>query len=255
MMSKEKRINQYQENYLNQYGFEAQMVKYRRKLVMERLNAIKPRTVIEVGCGSELLYQHYFRVAGAVDQWVIVEPGSEFYGIASKSGLPNLVAIQGFFEEAILQIKAHLPTPPDMIIISSVLHEVASPRELLGAAQSIMGEQSVLHVNVPNATSFHRMLAKSMGLINDVKVLSTRNLELLQQRVYDAASLRIDIEATGLAVVSAGGYLVKPFTHVQMQTISTQLGEAVLDGLYQMGKDRPELASEIYLEAARHDRK
>jgi len=248
-MNKENRINQYQENYLNQYGFEAQMVKYRRKLVMERLDAIKPRTVVEVGCGSELLYQHYFQVAGAVDQWIIVEPGSEFYGIATKSGLPNLVAIQGFFEEAIPQIQVHLPTPPEMIIISGVLHEVASPRELLRAAQNIMGQQSVLHVNVPNATSFHRMLAKSMGLIDDVKVLSTRNLELLQQRVYDAASLRIDVEATGLAAASQGGYLVKPFTHAQMQAIFPFIGEAVLDGLYQMGKDQPELASEIYLEA------
>lgn len=248
-MGKEKRINQYQENYLSQYGFEAQMVKYRRQLVMERLNAIKPRTLVEVGCGSELLYQHYFQAAGAVDQWVIVEPGSEFYGIAAKCGLPNLAAIQGFFEEAIPQIKALLPTPPDMIIISSVLHEVASPRELLRAAQSIMGEQSVLHVNVPNATSFHRMLAKSMGLIDDVKVLSTRNFELSQQRVYDAASLRTDIEASGLAVVNEGGYLVKPFTHAQMQAITPDIGEAVLDGLYQMGKAHPKLASEIYLEA------
>jgi len=248
-MNKENRINQYQDTYLNQYGFEAQMVKYRRRLVLEKLSAIKPETVVEVGCGAELLYQHYIQAGGAVEQWVIVEPGSEFYGIASKSGLPNLSVIQGFFEEVILQIKAILPTPPDLIIISGVLHEVASPRELLRAAQSIMGEQSVLHVNVPNATSLHRMLAKSMGLINDVKDLSTRNLELLQHRVYDAASLREDLEATGLAVVNGGGYLVKPFTHEQMQTISPQLGEAVLDGLYQMGKDHPELASEIYLEA------
>lgn len=248
-MNKENRINQYQENYLNQYGFEAEMVKYRRKLVMERLDALKPRTVVEVGCGPELLYQHYFQVAGAIDQWVIVEPGNEFYAIASESGLPNLTAIQGFFEEAIPQIKALLPTPPDMIIISSVLHEVPSPRELLRAAKSIMGEQGVLHVNVPNATSFHRMLAKSMGLIDDVKVLSTRNLELLQQRVYDAASLRIDIEASGLAVVNEGGYLVKPFTHAQMQAIAPHVGETVLDGLYQLGKEHPELASEIYLEA------
>lgn len=248
-MSKENRINHYQESYLNQYGFETQMVKYRRKLVMERLDAIKPSTVVEVGCGSELLYQHYFQVAGAIAQWIIVEPGSEFYGMASNSGLPNLAVIQGFFEEAVPQIRALQPAPPDMIIISSVLHEVMSPKELLRAAQSIMGDQSVLHVNVPNATSLHRILARSMGLIDDVKGLSTRNLELLQQRVYDAASLKIDIEMAGLVVANAGGYLVKPFTHAQMQTISPYIGEAVLDGLYQLGKAHPELASEIYLEA------
>lgn len=250
-MNKENRINQYQENYLNQYGFEAQMVKYRRQLVMERLNAIKPKTVLEVGCGSELLYQHYYQAEGAVDQWVIVEPGSEFYGIASKSGLPNLIAIQGFFEEAIPRIKAHLSTAPDMIIISGVLHEVATPLDLIKAARSLMGEKSVLHVNVPNATSVHRMLARSMGLIHDVKTLSARNLELLQHRVYDAASLRSDIEASGLAVINEGGYLMKPFTHAQMQAIIPYIGETVLDGLYQLGKDQPELASEIFIEARR----
>jgi 2-polyprenyl-3-methyl-5-hydroxy-6-metoxy-1,4-benzoquinol methylase len=248
-MNKEKQINQYQEIYLNQYGFEAQMVRYRQRMVIERLNAIKPKTVIEVGCGADLLYQHYIHRGDTVDQWIIVEPGTKFYGIASKSGLPNLITIQGFFEEAVPQIKTQLPTPPDMIIMSGVLHEVASPRELLRAAKSLMGQQSVLHVNVPNATSLHRMLGKSMGLIKDVKDLSTRNIELSQQRVYDAASLRIDIDATGLSVVSEGGYLVKPFTNDQMQTLSPQLGAAVLDGLYQLGKDLPALASEIYLEA------
>ncbi len=250
-MNKENRIIHYQDNYLNQYDFEVQMVKYRRKLVLERLNAYQPRVVVEVGCGSELLYQHYLQAEGAVDQWVIVEPGSEFYGIASKSGLQNLVTIQGFFEDAISQINALLSKPPDMIIIASVLHEVASPRELLRAAKKIMDRQSVLHVNVPNSTSFHRMLAKSMGLINDLQAFSARNLELMQHRVYDAASLRVDMEAIGLAVVSEGGYLVKPFTHAQMQTIFPQLGEAVLDGLYQLGKAHPELASEIYLEASK----
>lgn len=248
-MNKETQINQYQEIYFSQYGFEAQMVKYRQRMVMERLDAIKPKTVIEAGCGADLLYQHYIHGGGAVDQWIIVEPGTEFYGIASKSALPNLVTIQGFFEEAVSQIRAQLRTAPDMIIMSGVLHEVASPRELLGAAKNLMGQQSVLHVNVPNATSLHRMLGKSMGLIKDVKDLSKRNIELLQQRVYDAASLRVDIDATGLAVVREGGYLVKPFTNDQMQTLSPQLGVAVLDGLYQLGKDLPALASEIYLEA------
>lgn len=248
-MNKESRIHQYQENYRTQYGFEAEMVKYRRKFVMERLNAIKPKTVVEVGCGSELLYQHYYQEKGAVDQWIIVEPGTEFYCVASKSGLVNLVAIQGFFEDAIPQIRAQLPTPPDMIIMSSVLHEVSSPQDLLKAAQRIMGEQSVLHVNVPNATSFHRMLAKAMGLIGNVNKLSARNLELLQHRVYDATSLRLDIEASGLEIVSEGGYLVKPFTHAQMQAIYPHIGDAVLDGLYQLGKEHPELASEIYAEA------
>jgi hypothetical protein len=104
-------------------------------------------------------------------------------------------------------------------------------------------------VNVPNATSFHRLLAKSMGLINDIKSPSTRNTELLQHRVYDVSSLRKEIEAIGLVMVGNGGYLVKPFTHAQMESISPYIGEDVFDGLFHLGKSLPDLASEIFIEA------
>ena len=248
-MSKEQRINQYQRNYLSQYGFEAEMVKYRHRLLMERLRANNPQTVIEVGCGAELLYGHYIQAGESAEQWLIVEPGNEFYDIAANSGLPNLTVLRGFFEEMAPQIRECMPKAPDMIIMSSVLHEVAAPGDLLKVAVALMDERSALHVSVPNATSMHRMLAKSMGLINDLEVLSTRNLELLQRRVYDLESLRKEIETAGLSSVSEGGYLVKPFTHEQMQSISPYLGEEVLDGLYQLGKDHQSWASEIYLEA------
>lgn len=248
-MKKENRISQYQENYLNQFGFEAEMVKYRRKLVMERMAAIKPRVVVEVGCGSDLLYQHYLQVEGEVARWIIVEPGSEFYGIAAASGLPNLQVIQGFFEDATPQLKEYLPMPPDMIIISGVLHEVEYPIKLIEAAKSIMGERSVLHVNVPNATSFHRLLAKSMGLIGDVKEMSGRNVKFMHYHVFDAKSLRKEIEAAGLVPIAEGGYFIKPFTHAQMELVAADVGEKVLDGLYTLGKELPDLASEIFIEA------
>ena len=248
-MSKENRISQYQENYLNQFGFEAEMVKYRRKLVMERMAAIKPKVVVEVGCGSDLLYQHYLQIAGEVERWIIVEPGSKFYQIAAASGLPNLITIQGFFEDSIQQLKEYLPRPPDMIIISGVLHEVEYPIKLIEAAKSIMGERSVLHVNVPNATSFHRRLAKSMGLIGDVKELSGRNVKFMHYHVHDQKTLRDEIEAAGLVPCHEGGYFIKPFTHTQMEGVATHVGDKVLDGLYTMGKELPDLASEIYIEA------
>lgn len=248
-MKDSDRINQYQEHYLNQYGFEAVMVKYRRKLVMERMAAIKPKTVVEVGCGCELLYQHYLQVAGKVERWIIVEPGHVFHDIAAASNLPNLEVIHGFFEDATQQVKELLPMPPEMIVISGLLHEVASPIKLLGAARSIMGERSVLHANVPNATSLHRLLAKSLGLIGNVKELSARNTKLMQFKVYDSNSLRYDIEAAGLAPIEKGGYFIKPFTHEQMELVAAQIGEAVLDGLYSLGKELPDLASEIYIEA------
>ena len=250
-MSKENRINHYQDNYLTQFGFETEMVKYRRKLVLERIGVNKPRIVVEVGCGSDLLYEHYLEAGGEVDHWIIVEPGSKFHQIASEKGLPNLVAINAFFEDSIPMLKEHLPRPPDMIIISGVLHEVEHPVKLLEAAKSIMDENSVLHANVPNATSFHRELAKSMGLIADTREMSGRNVKFMHYRVHDQHNLRAEIEAAGLAPFHEGGYFIKPFTHAQMESVAKIVGDKVLDGLYVMGKEMPHLASEIYIEARR----
>jgi hypothetical protein len=82
-----------------------------------------------------------------------------------------------------------------------------------------------------------------------LKEKSERNVQLQQQRVFDRESLRSQVARSGLEVLEDGGYLVKPFTHAQMELIREQLGAAVLDGLFQLGKEAPEWASEIFVEA------
>jgi SAM-dependent methyltransferase len=242
-------ITQYESAYLADYGFESVMVAYRRRMLLERLALHKPATVLEIGCGSELLYRHYLGQGGQIERWIIVEPGERFAACARASNLPNLHVIQAFFEDATGQIGALLPASPQLVICSGVLHEVPDAHRLLAAIASVMGGHTLLHVNVPNAASFHRRLAKSMGLIQHLRAMSERNLQLLQHRVYDREALEEDLGAAGLKVTESGGYLIKPFTHGQMERITPALGDAVLDGLYQLGKEAPEWASEIFAEA------
>lgn len=242
-------IAQYESAYLADYGFESVMVAYRRRMLLERLAQYTPRTVVEIGCGSELLYRHYLEQGGQVEQWIIVEPGEQFANTARAADLPKLQVIQAFFEDVTEQIRERLPAPPQLIVCSGVLHEVPDAHRLLASIASVMGSHTLLHVNVPNATSFHRRLAQSMGLIQELRAMSERNQQLLQHRVYDRDTLEQDLRAAGLTVAASGGYLVKPFTHGQMERITPTLGDAVLDGLYRLGKDAPEWASEIYAEA------
>lgn len=242
-------ITQYESAYLADYGFESVMVEYRRRMLLERLRKIQPKVVVEVGCGSELLYTSYFKQAESVDCWIIVEPGQMFFESAQMQNLPNLHVIHGFYEDASAQIAQWLQRAPDLVICSSVLHEVPDAHHLLAAIAETMGEGTLLHVNVPNAMSFHRRLAKAMGLIQDLKAKSDRNQQLLQHRVYDIDSLKKAMSQAGLAVCESGGYLLKPFTHTQMEAITPVVGDKVLDGLYELGKESPEWASEIYVEA------
>lgn len=245
-----RNIKQYESAYLADYGFESVMVEYRRKMLLERLRKIQPRVVIEVGCGSEMLYGHYLEHAAPVDCWTIVEPGQQFFELAQAQKLRNLHVIQGFFEEAVAQLHQILPRVPDLVICSCVLHEVPDAHRLLAAIARVMGEKTLVHVNVPNASSFHRQLARAMGLIQDLKAMSDRNQQLLQHRVYDLRSLAAEMERAGLMVKESGGYLIKPFTHAQMEAVVPIVGNKVLNGLYELGKESPEWASEIYVEAS-----
>ena len=136
-----------------------------------------------------------------------------------------------------------------VVICSSILHEVPSSQAMLKAIRTTMDSRSLLHVNVPNAASLHRRLAMAMGLISALDTMSERNILLQQHRIYDFASLTGDLEQAGFTVLQKGGYLVKPFTHQQMEAISPVLGKIVLDGLFELGKREPELASEIFINA------
>lgn len=241
----------YQTAYLADYGFESVMVHYRQKLLLERLDKLRPNIVVEIGCGSELLYAAWLQRGGSATCWIIVEPAEQFAEIAHKSNLPNLHVIQGFFEQAVPEVVKILPKQPDLVICSGLLHEVPSATDLLQAIQSVMGLHTILHANVPNSDSFHRLLGKAIGLISNTKTMSERNVNLLQHRVYDMQSFKTDLRASGLVVIDEGGHLVKPFTHGQMEKIMPTIDESILDGLFEMGKEMPQLASEIFVEACR----
>lgn len=249
-MSNEERAKRYQSAYMADYGFESVMVRYRRKLLLERLNKFRPEVVVEVGCGAELLYEEWLKTGvRRAKCWLIVEPADQFADKAHASNLPNLHVVNEFVEKAFPVLKSILPRKPDMVICSSLLHEVPSVIELLTAIREIMGKLSLLHLNVPNSESLHRRLAKAMGLVVDTKTMSNRNTALSQHRVYDMRSLKSDLTAAGLSVIEEGGYFVKPFTHGQMEKIAAVIGDQVLDGLFQLGREMPKLASEIYVEA------
>lgn len=240
-----KSITDYTLSYLDDYGFEREMVRFRRAFVVDRLKDLSPRRVVEVGCGSEFQVVDYQASGGAWDSWTVVEPSKQFADLARQQVVPNFEVIEAFFEQA----SGALTDKPDFLLCSGVLHEVPDAREFLASLVAAMGPETVLHINVPNANSLHRRLAKAMGLITDVRETSERNKELQQPRVYDLSILTKELEAQGLSVCKSGGYFVKPFTHKQMETLLDTFEPEVFAGLYQLGLDYPEWASEIFVEA------
>lgn len=142
----------------------------------------------------------------------------------------------------------------DFVICSSLLHELEEPIKMLEEIEKVCSDNTILHINVPNAISFHRLLAKEMGLINDVHGMSARNNLLQQNTVYDIDMLRRSVERVGFKEIESGSYFVKPFTHTQMHEMMRKdiINEQVLNGLYGMEKYMPGLGSEIYINAKKN---
>ena len=136
----------------------------------------------------------------------------------------------------------------DVVIISSLLHEVEDATSILEKLHSIINPNTIVHVNVPNAKSFHRILAYEMGLIDSVYEMSPTNLLLQQHSVFDLKSLSSLINDCGFEIIDSGSYFIKPFSHNQMAQLIKEkfLNMNSLDGLFKMTKYMPDLGSEIY---------
>lgn len=247
----ERDIQAYEDAYSSDYDFEPIPVRYRRDAALRSLQEKKPGYVIEIGCGLEPLLPHYLAAGGTgVERWVVAEPAQKFVDAARivAAEHPEMLVEQGFFEDIADRIAMEYGRA-DMVICSGLLQEVPDQMRMLDSINRVMRADAVLHVSVANAMSLHRRMAKAMGLIDDLRQMSGRNLRLQQHRVYTLESLIADIESAGMLPLKHGGILLKPFTHEQMRSVLAAIGTDILTGLGKLGEEFPELASEIFVDA------
>ena len=235
-------------DYAEQYRelpFEAVQVAYRRRLVLARVAAHRPRRVLEIGCGEAPLFLDLPDVAVTV-----VEPAPAFAARARvlADGRSDVTVVEDYAEGVDAD---SLGGRFDMVVLSCLLHEVPDPQRLLAAARSCCAPDGVVHVNVPSAHSLHRLLAVAMGLIPHPATESDTQRVMQQRTVYDAPGLEREVTAAGFTVRDRGSLFVKPFTHAQMQHLvdSGFLTPQLLDGLDALAGLLPELGSELWIDA------
>jgi SAM-dependent methyltransferase len=253
-LSKQQRISSYADAYVSDYGFEQRMVESRQRVLLDLLARASPRCVLEVGCGAQLLFPVALAAGIDVRRWVIVEPAPAFADAAEAAAAATSACdvriVRGFVEDCSAEVAAACVEPPAVVLVPVLLHEIADPVGLLRVLHGLIASDGILHASVPNALSLHRRLARAMGLIAHEKVPSERNLRLMQPHLFDLADLAAILAAAGFSVRDSGGYLLKPFTHAQMESIAALVTPEVLDGLWQLGRELPELASEIFVDAS-----
>lgn len=242
-----RNIDDYVEKYQMEPCEEYQ-VKFRRKLVLSQMEKYEHSNILEIGCGMDPIFQY-------IDDYksmTIVEPGTMFVDLAKKEANrmnKNVICFQGFFEDIATEFKKS-GNSFDFIIVSSLLHEVEHPDLLIEAIKSVCDSNSVIHINVPNAKSLHRILAKEMGLIDEIYDLSDLQIKMQRKRVFDLNSLKKYVVEKGFDILDEGSYFPKVFSASQMKEMMQNgiVDEKIFDGLYKMIKYIPEYGSEIFVD-------
>lgn len=247
-MLKKQEIAAYEHAYTAS-DFEVIQAKYRKRLLLELLNEQAPSKLLEVGCGLDTIANAW----GNFSSLEIVEPGQLFADKARQDTqhLPNVKVIEAFLEDA----SASLTADYDLILLSSLLHEVPDVSAFLLSARALCSDSTLVHINVPNAKSMHRLLALEMGLIDSPYEQSSLQKTFKQPRIFDLDSLKALAESTGFQVVSEGSFFMKPFTHAQMNKLTNSglINAEMLDGFWGLTKHFPENGSEIYINLRRKD--
>lgn len=137
------------------------------------------------------------------------------------------------------------------IVMASLLQHLADPEALLCRARGWVSPGGRLFATVPNMLSLHRRLGVAMRLSADPYATSARNRRFHQPGRFDPRSLRRLVAASGWRVVAVEGFFLKPFPHDIMTRLD--LSPALLDGLFELGRRHPELASQVLVTAVADD--
>jgi 2-polyprenyl-3-methyl-5-hydroxy-6-metoxy-1,4-benzoquinol methylase len=237
------------DSYSKEYDankFEAIQASYRRKKVIEEINTIGSNLkILELGCGLDSLCNHIHNFS----EFHIIEPSSMFYKKAEENRdkhvlKQNIFLYNEYAENVEINNKFF-----DVVLISGLLHEVPYPNIILQAIHKLCTSKTIVHINVPNANSFHRIWALQSGFINTLEELSKTQISYQQYRTFTMESLINLAVENKFYILNKGSYFVKPFTHNQMQILLDEkiITSQHLDGLYNLVTYFPENGSEIYI--------
>lgn len=166
----------------------------------------------------------------------VVDASAEFVRSAEGFG-SNITGHVALFEEF------EPPESYDTIVMSHVLEHVAEPVPLLERVVSWLNPGGRIIAIVPNADSLHRRLGVKLGMLERRNQLNEQDIAIGHRRVYNREEFDRDIHDAGLQIVAKGGIFLKLLSNNQMLMFDD---DRLIDGMFEVGKDLPELCSEIY---------
>ena len=122
------------------------------------------------------------------------------------------------------------------VTATALLNELPDPAGFLRRCRGWLAPGGMLHVSLPNPRSIHRMVAREMGLIDDLHKLSDRGAWLATRQILDGEALAALGREAGLTCAHREPVLLKPLTNAQL----AGLPDEVIDGLDAVARHFPE---------------
>jgi trans-aconitate methyltransferase len=218
---------------IDKYTHDYYLLRQRMKTLLPR---VRPRRVLELGTAEGTVTRYLARVAESV----VSVDGSPLLLERARKQVPdkNVIFVEALFEEYEPENKF------SSIVLSCILEHVDDPVAILARAAKWLEPDGLIHIIVPNAHALNRRVGRAMGMLSSLDQLHDGDLRLGHQRVFSWTTLGSDIQAAGLKATRWGGIFLKPLSDAQMKDWDPK----ILDALYEVGKDFPELCTEIYAE-------
>ncbi|HNP33338.1 MAG TPA: methyltransferase domain-containing protein [Flavobacterium sp.] len=236
------------QNYHQDYDelpFEDVLRKYRYRYLVNLFSKLDAKNILEIGCGYNPIFEHYTNF----QKMTIVEVDNHFYEAAIQKADGNSKI--KIINKPIQQSAHDLGSDFDLILISGFLHEIDNPEEVITLLKKCCNPNTKVVTFVPNANSFHRVLAYEAEIIEKIYEFSANDKKFGRRLVWDMGSFADMFESNGYQVEQIETYFIKPFAHSQMVKMMEAgiFTNQVLDGLDNMIKYMPDMGCEIALVA------
>lgn len=177
---------------------------YQAKACLEQARG---SSLLDMPCGdgalTSMLAPSFSRVVG-------VDASSKHLELARKA-LPDVEFHEALIEDFETQERFSTVT------MLNILEHVVDPIGVLKKAASLLADDGVLLVHVPNAYAVNRRLAVLMGTLTECEELSPFDIQIVgHRRSYSLKTLCADIEQAGLQVAKTGGVFYKSLSTPQM---------------------------------------
>jgi len=220
----------------------------RRKHIIQAILKYKAMNILEIGCGPTPI----FSFLDKFKNYVIVEKSKVFsenaLRLSKKYSQGKIAILNGKLED----VKDRIPRLKyDVIIISSVLHEVENSDEIISILRAFCEPTTIVVAIVPNADSIHRLLAVESNLIKS-KYDDSDTDKIYNRRVhYDRKTFRLLFLRNGYDVINIYTFFIKFLSNAQLEAILNQgiLNYDVLYGFEKLSSYLPYYGAEIFLEA------